>query len=154
MLFKHLLGRVPCMADPWMIDEDGVLLSGTCGGPAELAPAPGDVSIDAGTLMSLYKVGVLGVCFPGIAPAKAIVARIHGRELDRMVVATGDFLGSDSTTIEGRLCLKVRLDDPESFLERGAIGNHYTFLPTDWLERDLARIEALCDLMGIEIDCI
>jgi hypothetical protein len=154
MMFRHLLGRVPCMADPWMIDEDGVLLSGTCGGPAELAGAPEDVSIEAGTLMSLYKVGVLGACFPTIAPAKAIVARIHGRELDRMVLATGDFVGSDSTTMPGRLCLKVRLDDPESFLERGAVGNHYTFLPTEWLERDLARIESLCDLMGIEFDCI
>jgi len=154
MMFRHLLGRVPCMADPWMLDEDGVLLSGTCGGPAGLAASPEDVSIGAGTLMSLYKVGVLGVCLPGIAPAKAIVARIHGRELDRMVVATGDFLESDTTSIPGRLCLKVRLDDPESFLERGAIGNHYTFLPTEWLERDLARLEALCDLMGIEIDCI
>jgi hypothetical protein len=151
MMFKHLLGRVPCMADPWVLDEEGVLLSGTCSGPAELA-APEDTSIDAGTLMSLYKVGVLGVCFPGIRKAKAIVARIHGRELDRMVLAVGDFLGSDSETIAGRLCLKVRLDDPDSFLERGVVGNHYTFTPTDDLERDLARIEALCELMGIEID--
>jgi L-fucose isomerase-like protein len=154
MMFRNLLGRVPCMADPWMMDDDGVLLSGTCGGPAELAGTPEEVSIEAGTLMSLYKVGVLGVCFPAIAPAKAIVARIHGRELDRMVLATGDFVGSDNTTIPGRLCLKVRLDDPDSFLERGALGNHYTFLPTDWLERDLARIESLCEAMGIEIDCI
>jgi len=154
MMFRHLLGVVPCMADPWMVDQDGVLLSGTCGGPAELAAAPGDVSIGAGTLMSLYKVGVLGVCFPDIPSGKAIVARIHGRELDRMVLATGEFIGSDSDTITGRLCLKVKLDDLESFLERGAIGNHFTFLSTSELERDLARVEALCELMGIEIDCI
>lgn len=154
MMFKHLLGVVPCMADPWMMDPEGVLLSGTCSGPAELARSSEQVSIEAGTLMGLYKVGVLGVCFPQIAPASAILARIHGRELDRMVLATGTFLGSDTETIVGRLCLKVRLDDPESFLERGVIGNHYTFLPTLELERDLARIESMCDLMGIEIDNI
>ena len=151
MLFKHLLGRVPCMADPWMMLEEGILLSGTCSGPAELAGSPEDTSIEAGTLMSLYKVGVLGVCFPSIKPARAIVARIFGRELDRMVLASGDFIGTSSETIPGRLCLEVRLDDPAAFLERGAIGNHYTFLPTDELDRDIARIEALCGLLGIEI---
>jgi len=154
MMFSHLLGTVPCMADPWMVDADGVLLSGTCGGPAGLAASPAEVKITSGTLMSLYKVGVLGVCFPDIKAAKAIVARIHGRALDRMVLATGEFLGSDSETIPGRLCLKVKLDDPESFLERGAVGNHYTFLPTAELERDLGRVEAACELMGIEIDYI
>ena len=81
--------------------------------------------------MSLYKVGVLGVCFPEIPQADAIVARIHGAGLERMVVATGELLGSDSTTMPGRLCLHVKLDDPEGFLARGAVGNHYTFLPTD-----------------------
>ncbi|MHB8896073.1 MAG: hypothetical protein ACYC99_12980 [Candidatus Geothermincolia bacterium] len=154
MLFKHLLGRVPCMADPWMIDESGVLLSGTCSGPAGLAERAEDVSIEAGTLMSLYKVGVLGACFPSMEASKAIVARIFGRDLDRVILATGDFEGSDATTIPGRLCVKVRLDDPESFLERGTIGNHYTFLPTDTLERDLERIEAACGLLGIKIDAI
>lgn len=152
MIFKHLLGRVPCMADPWMVDEDGVLLAGTCSGPAELAEKASGVSIQAGTLMSLYKVGVLGACFPQIKPAKAIVARIFGRELDRIVVATGDFTGSDSTTMPGRLCLKVKLDDPDAFLERGTIGNHYTFLPTETLDRDLERIEAACGLLGIAMD--
>jgi hypothetical protein len=151
MIFKHLLGRVPCMADPWMIDESGVLLSGTCSGPAGLASNVADVSIEAGTLMSLYEVGVLGVCMPQVKPAKAIVARIFGRSLDGMVLATGDFLGTDTTTIPGRLCVKVRLDDPESFLEQGAIGNHYTFLPTEDLERDLARLETVCGLLKIEI---
>jgi len=154
MMFKHLLGKVPCMADPWMMLEEGVLLSGTCGGPAELADSSEDVSIEAGTLMSLYNVGVLGVCFPKVAPSKAIVARIYGRELDRMVLATGDFIGTSTETIPGRLCLEVHLDDPEGFLERGAIGNHYTFYPTTELERDVARVEAMCGLMGITIDPI
>jgi len=152
MLFRHLIGVVPCMADPWKVDaRKGVLLAGTCSGPAGLAAEPGKVSIEAGTLMSLYKVGVLGVCFPEIAPADAIVARIAGRGLDRMVVATGKFLGSDSKTMPGRLCLKVKLDDAEMFLTRGMIGNHYTFLPTRNLARDLARLEMLCDFLGIKM---
>lgn len=154
MMFKHLLGSIPCMGDPWMIDGEGVLLSGTCSGPAELAASPQDVRVEAGTLMSLYKVGVIGACLPLIQPAKAIVARIHGRDLDRMSLAIGDFTGSDSTTMPGRLCLKVRLDDPEAFLDRGVVGNHYTFLPTEELERDLERIEAMCGLMGIQTDNI
>lgn len=151
MMFRHLLGTVPCMADPWMVDK-GVLLAGTCGGPAQLAPGPDAVSIEAGTLMSLYKVGVLGVCLPKIEKADAIVARLRGRWLDHMVVSTGEFLSSDSTTIPGRLCLKVKLDDPEAFLARGAVGNHYTFLPTKDLSRDRARLEMLCELMDIELD--
>ena len=102
--------------------------------------------------MSLYTVGVLGVCFPDIPPADAIVARIHGRGLERMVVATGRLLGSDSKTMPGRLALHVKLDDPEGFLERGVVGNHYTFLPTDNLARDIARLETLCGFMGIEIE--
>lgn len=154
LMFKHLLGAVPCMADPWMLDGDGVLLSGTCGGPAELSAAPDETRIARGTLMGLYEVGVLGVCFPRIAPARAIVCRIHGRRLDRMVIATGDFLGSDTETIPGRLCLKVRLDDTQGFLDRGVIGNHYTFLPTSNAVRDVARIEAMCGLMGIAVDRI
>ncbi|RJP31017.1 MAG: hypothetical protein C4536_08760 [Actinobacteria bacterium] len=153
MIFRHLVGVVPCMADPWKVDADeGVLLAGTCSGPAALAPAAGAVSIAAGTLMSLYKVGVLGVCFPAIAPADAIVARIAGRRLDRMVVATGKFLASDTTTIPGRLCLKVKMDDAEAFLERGMIGNHYTFLPTQSLGRDMDRLEALCRMIDIRIE--
>ena len=153
MLFRHLLGVVPCMADPWKLEEKkGVLLAGTCSGPAALAGDPKKVSIAAGTLMSLYEVGVLGVCFPEIAPADAIVSRIYGRRLDRMVVATGKFLGSDSATIPGRLCLKVKLDDPEGFLEWGTIGNHYTFLPTRSLARDMARLELLADFLDIEIE--
>ena len=71
-----------------------------------------------------------------------------------MVLATGDFIGTNTETIPGRLCLEVRLDDPEAFLERGAIGNHYTFYPTAELERDVARVEAMCGLMGITIDQI
>ncbi len=151
MLFRNLLGCTGCMADPWMVDEDGVLLSGTCSGPAQIAEEAGDVSIEAGTLMSLYKVGVLGVCFPRVKPQKAIAARIYGRDLDRMFIATGDLEGADSVTIPGRLCLKTRLDDVDGFLQRGAIGNHYTFVPTTDLERDLARIKALCALMRITI---
>lgn len=153
-LFKHLLGKVPCMADPWTVDPDGLLLAGTCSGPAELAGDAGAVSVEAGTLMSLYTVGVIGACFPEMASGRAIVARIYGRELDRMVLATGEFVGSDSTTIPGRLCLKVRLDDHEAFLEKGAIGNHYTFLPTATLDRDVRRIEAVCALLGIAIDAV
>ncbi|MBU1672294.1 MAG: hypothetical protein KKF41_11030 [Actinobacteria bacterium] len=152
MLFRHLLGVVPCMADPWKVGEDGILLAGTCSGPAELAGDARRVRVEAGTLMSLYEVGVLGVCFPEIYPAKALVARIWGRDLERMTVATGEFLGSDSKTMPGRLCLKVGLDDPEAFLERGAVGNHYTFLPTEDLDRDLARLEMLCDFIDIEIE--
>lgn len=152
MLFKHLVGKVPCMADPWKVDSKGVLLAGTCSGPASLAADPSSVSIEAGTLMSLYKVGMLGVCFPDIKKADAIVARLRGRWLDRMVVSTGKFLGSDSTTMPGRLCLKVRLDDPDAFLSRGAVGNHYTFLPTEVLGRDMARLETLCDLLDIEME--
>ncbi len=151
MMFRHLLGAVPCMADPWMVDK-GVLLAGTCGGPAGLAPGPEAVAIEAGTLMSLYKVGVLGVCFPKIGKADAIVARLKGRWLDSMVVSTGEFLGSDTKTIPGRLCLKVKLDDPEAFLARGTVGNHYTFLPTEDLARDMGRLEMLCELMDIEIE--
>ncbi|HOX27663.1 MAG TPA: hypothetical protein PLQ76_00765 [bacterium] len=153
MIFRHLFGVVPCMADPWKIDlETGVLYAGTCGGPAELARSPKRISIEAGTLMNLYKVGVLGVAFPEIEPADAIVARIAGRRLDKMVVATGRFVKSDSTTIPGRLCLQVELDDPEEFLTWGVIGNHYTFMPTNNLDRDLAKLDALCDVMEIEID--
>lgn len=153
MLFRHLFGVVPCMADPWKMDAStGILLAGTCSGPAELAEDPTRVSIAAGTLMSLYKVGVLGVCFPEISPAGAIVARIAGRELDRMVVARGDFLGSDSDTIPGRLCLKVKLDDPEGFLSRRVIGNHYTFLPTRSPDRDMRRLRTLCDFMDIRME--
>lgn len=153
MLFRHIAGKVPCMADPWKVDAaNGVLTAGTCSGPAELAGDPSRVYIEAGTLMSLYTVGVLGVCFPDIPPADAIVARIHGRGLERMVVATGRLLGSDSKTMPGRLALHVKLDDPEGFLERGVVGNHYTFLPTDNLLRDIARLETLCGFMGIEIE--
>lgn len=152
MMFRHLVGTVPCMADPWKIGEDGILLAGTCSGPAELAGDARRVRVEAGTLMSLYEVGVLGVCFPEIYPARALVARIWGRGLERMTVSTGEFLGSDSSTIPGRLCLKVGLDDPGAFLQRGAVGNHYTFLPTDDLDRDMARLEMLCDFMDIEIE--
>jgi hypothetical protein len=155
MLFRHLVGAVPCMADPWKVDPgEGTLLAGTCSGPAQLARKPSDVRVEAGTLMSLYQVGVLGVCFPDIAPAGAIVARIAGRRLDRMVVATGSFEGSDSETMPGRLCLKVRLDNPSAFLDRGAIGNHYTFLPTDSIERDSRRLEELCRIMDIRMERI
>ena len=152
MMFRHLVGKVPCMADPWKVDTDsGVLTAATCSGPAELAPGAAQASIERGTLMSLYSVGVLGVCFPRIAPGPAMLARIHGRGLDRIAVATGELIGSDSTTIPGRLSLNVRLDDPRGFLSRGAIGNHYTFLPTDDLARDMARLETLCAFMGIEV---
>jgi hypothetical protein len=154
MIFKHLLGKVPCMADPWMVAEDGVLLSGTCSGPAELAPSPADVTIGEGTLMSLYKVGVLGVCFPDLPESRVIMARIFGRGLDRIAVATGTLKGSDTTTIPGRLCVKAALDDPDAFLGRGAIGNHYTFMPTDDMDRDIKRLEAACGLMGMTIDRI
>lgn len=153
MMFRHLLGVVPCMADPWKVDaEKGVLTAGTCSGPAELAGDPSRVYIEAGTLMSLYSVGVLGVCFPDIPPADVVVARIHGRRLERMVVAVGSLLGSDSETMPGRLALHVKLDDPEGFLSNGVVGNHYTFLPTDNLARDLARLETLCEFMDIEIE--
>lgn len=152
MLFRHLVGVVPCMADPWKVDENGELLAGTCSGPAELAPSPEKVMIEPGTLMSLYEVGELGVCFPQIGRADAIVARIAGRNLEKMVVATGEFLGSDKKTLPGRLCLKVRLNDPQGFLERGVIGNHYTFLPTRELGRDLKRLEVLCDFLDIEME--
>lgn len=153
MVFRHLMGVVPCMADPWKVDaKKGTLLALTCSGPAELAGETSRVSIEAGTLMSLYNVGVLGVCFPDIESDDAIVARIHGRRLDRMAVARGRFLGSDSRTMPGRLCLKVKLEDPEAFLSRAVIGNHYTFLPTKKIERDMARLEMLCDFMGISIE--
>lgn len=153
MMFRHLVGKVPCMADPWKVDtEKGVLTAGTCSGPAELAGDPSRVYIEAGTLMSLYTIGVLGVCFPDIPPADVIVARIHGRKLERMVVAAGGLLGSDSKTMPGRLALHVKLDDPEGFLSKGAVGNHYTFLPTDDLGRDLARLELLCEFMDIEME--
>jgi len=131
-----------------MMLEEGTLLSGTCSGPSELAASPEETSIEAGTLMSLYKVGVLGVCFPTIKPARTIVARISGASWTAWSSRTGDFIGTSSERIPGRLCLEVRLDDPDAFLESGAIGNHYTFLPTDELDRDIARIEALCGLMG------
>lgn len=153
MIFRHLVGVVPCMADPWKVDaQSGVLMAGTCSGPAALAGDPKRVSIEAGTLMSLYKVGVLGVSFPQIAPADAIVARLAGRRLDRMIVATGKFLGSDTTTMPGRLCLHVKLDNPQHFLTYGTIGNHYTFLPTHHRERDIARLEMLCRFMEIDIE--
>lgn len=151
MMFRHLVGVVPCMADPWKL-EKGVLLAGTCGGPAELAGSPERVTIEAGTLMGLYKVGVLGVSFPEIGPADVIVARLAGRGLHRMVVATGKFLGSDTSTMPGRLCLHAKLDNPEVFLDHGVIGNHYTFLPTNHLENEMARLEMLCDFMDIEIE--
>ena len=39
MLFKHLMGIVPCMADPWMVDQDGVLEFLVGGGaPGSLNP--------------------------------------------------------------------------------------------------------------------
>jgi hypothetical protein len=153
MMFRHLVGKIPCMADPWTVDQKtGELIAGTCSGPAELSGEPGDVTIEAGTLMSLYKVGVLGVCFPKIEGARAIVARLHGRDLDRMVVATGNLVGSDSTTIPGRLAIKVKLDNPGAFLERGVIGNHYTFLPTGEDMVEMARLEMLCDFMDIDME--
>ncbi|MFA6448927.1 MAG: hypothetical protein WCX65_05660 [bacterium] len=152
MLFRHLLGVTPCMADPWKVDPlTGVLTAGTCGGPACLAASNKDVSIEAGALMSLYKVGVLGVCFPNIPEGDAIVARIAGRNLDKMYLAAGKFIGSDTTSMPGRLALHVRLADPDAFLSRGAVGNHFTFLSTNTLERDIARIELLCNFMGIKI---
>jgi hypothetical protein len=152
MLFRHLLGVTPCMADPWKVDpRTGVLTAGTCSGPAGLAASSKNVSIEAGTLMSLYKVGVLGVCFPRIPEGGAIVARIAGRRLDKMYLATGRFIGSDTSVMPGRLALHVKLDDHDAFLSRGAVGNHYTFLSTSTLERDVARIELLCDFMGINI---
>jgi L-fucose isomerase-like protein len=153
MLFRHLVGRVPCMADPWKVDvETGVMTAATCSGPAELAGGASRVYIESGTLMSLYTVGVLGVCLPDIPESDAIVARIHGRRLDRMVIAKGWFNGSDNTTVPGRLSLRVKLDDPEGFLEKAAIGNHYTFLPTEHFDRDMARLEAACGFLGIEIE--
>ena len=152
MLFRHLLGVVPCMADPWKLGADGVLIAGTCSGPACLAKSPSKVSLEAGTLMSLYKVGVLGVCFPQIEKTGAIVARIGGRRLDKMVVSTGEFIKSDSVTMPGRLALHVKLDDPNAFLTRGAIGNHYTFFPTGNIARDLARLEMLCGFLNIKIE--
>ena len=153
MMFRHLVGKIPCMADPWTVDEStGELIAGTCSGPAGLASKPGDVTIEQGTLMSLYKVGVLGVCFPKIEGAKALVARLHGRDLDRMVVSTGDFIGSDTTTMPGRLAIKVKLDNPQAFLERGVVGNHYTFLPTDEDSSEMARLEMLCDFMDIKME--
>jgi hypothetical protein len=69
-----------------------------------------------------------------------------------MVVATGNLVGSDSTTIPGRLAIKVKLDNPGAFLERGVIGNHYTFLPTGEDMVEMARLEMLCDFMDIDME--
>ena len=69
-----------------------------------------------------------------------------------MFVATGRFLGSDSGTIVGRLSLKIELDNPDGFLERGMVGNYYTVLPTESLDRDVSRVEALCEVLGIEAE--
>jgi hypothetical protein len=153
LIFKHLVDIVPCAAEPWKLDaETGVLIAGTCSGPADLAEAPHRVRVEAGTPGSPYGTGVLGVCFPEIKEQDAVVARIHGRELDRMFVATGRFLGSDSGTIVGRLSLKIELDNPDGFLERGMVGNYYTVLPTESLDRDVSRVEALCEVLGIEAE--
>jgi len=42
------------------------------------------------------------------------------RRLNKMVLATAKFVGSDSRTIPGRLCLKSRLNAPEEFFIRMA----------------------------------
>ncbi len=153
LIFKHLVGTVPCAAEPWKLDTvTGVLIAGTCSGPADLAEAPHKVRVEAGTLGSPYDTGVLGVCLPEIKEQDAVVTRIYGRELDRMLVATGRFLGSDSGTIVGRLSLKVELDNPDGFLDRGMVGNYYTILPTESLDRDVSRVEALCEVLGIEAE--
>ena len=151
MMFRHLVETVPCMADPWKIDVDtGIMTAATCSGPLSLARI-GKRRIERGTLMSLYKVGVLGVCFPEIEPADVIVARIVGRDLGEMIVSTGKFLGGSTEIIPGRLSLQVKLDSPDEFLARGVSGNHYTFLPTNHIIQDMNKLEKLCENMGIRI---
>jgi len=156
MLFRHLTGRIPCVADPWMVERDkNILYAGTCSGPLELADSPQDCTIEEGTRMSLYKVGALGVAFPKIKPADCIMARIAGRNLDKLYLATGKFIKSDTTEkMPGRLCLTVELKNIPKWLDIGCNGNHYTFLPTHTLESDIAKLKLYCQYKKIEvIDC-
>jgi len=155
MIFRHLVDKIPSMADPWKVKtENNFMIAGTCSAPFSPLDAPANGKIKAGTLMSLYKVGVLGVAVPTYQPGDVIVARISGRELDKMVLATGKFLRSSFEIIPGRVAFEVQLRKIEKWLGIGCLGNHYTFLPTDTLEMDLAKLKLYCEFNGIKIiDC-
>ena len=155
MIFRHLTDRIPSMADPWKVKvENNYMVVGTCSAPFSGLANSSDGNIKAGKLMSLYKVGILGVAVPIYQPGDVIVARIFGRGLDKIVLATGKFLKSSFEIIPGRVAFEMRLRNVEKWIEKGCLGNHFTFLPTNTLEKDLSKLKLYCKFNNIKIiDC-
>ena len=157
MIFRHMVDRIPAMADPWKVSiEDNYMVAATCSAP--FLPLNNHNRVHekdkAGKLMSLYTVGVLGVAVPNYQSADVIVARIFGRDLDEIVLATGKFLKSSFETIPGRVAFEIKLRNTKKWLEEGCIGNHFTFLSTNSLKKDLSKLKLYCQLNNIKIvDC-
>lgn len=100
------------------------------------------------------KENLTGIAVPIYQPGDVIITRIFDRGLDKIVLATGKFLKSSFEIIPGRVAFEMRLRNVEKWIEKGCLGNHFTFLPTNTLEKDLARLKLYCKFNNIKIvDC-
>jgi len=79
---------------------------------------------------------------------------LRGQVLDKIVLATGKFLKSSFEIIPGRVAFEMRLRNVEKWIGKGCLGNYFTFLPTNTLEKDLSKLKLYCKFNNIKIiDC-
>ncbi len=142
LLSRYLTGMDGFLADPYTVEKDGTLVMVNCAGSASLSNNSKDTTIVTGGSTVDMPVP-LAFCRPMLPNTEVTLARIFGRNLDKIHVAVGQLVSCE--TREG-VTLSIRMkEDIKTFL--GKICNaHYIIYP-----RDISRhLKLLCTWMGIE----
>jgi L-fucose isomerase-like protein len=145
LMLRYLTGQEGYLGDIYSL-KDGVITLVHCGGDWRLARG-GRVAIVE--QMAPETVGLatrMAICLPQLPSGPVTVTRLHGPRCDRLDVATGTVLESNT---EQRLAVRVQLDSPQRFLEKVS-GNHYALVYgdarphlrvlADWLNLQLTEI--------------
>jgi L-fucose isomerase-like protein len=138
LLLRYLTGQQAFLGDIYSL-RDGVLTLVHCGADWRLAGSGG---VRVAGQLAPATVGLatrMAMCVPDLPAGPVNVTRLHGPASNRLDVAAGAVI---ECSTEERLVVRVRLDNPQGFLQN-VCGNHYALsygdvrphmrLLSDWL---------------------
>ena len=127
LLVRYLTGLSAYVGDLYDLDSDGILTLIHCGAPASLASNREETMVSKSQLA--LECGFETVtCRPRLENGPVTIFRFYGRECDKLHLASGELLGSESSP---SLTVKVKLKGNRwDFLEQ-CFGNHYIVVAGD-----------------------
>ncbi len=127
LLVRYLTGTGAYVGDLYDLDLNGILTLIHCGAPASLA-SNREETIVSKSQLALERGFETVTCRPRLENGPVTLFRFYGRECDKLHLASGELLGSESSP---NLTVKIKLKGNRwDFLEQ-CFGNHYIVVAGD-----------------------